>query len=148
MEPHRPDRRHRPGHHRGSATHHDPRQAASLREALDLLADPGSDDGPKLAAVAGLLADSRLLVVFDDFEQNLTAGGEAFLDPAIGEVITALADAAETGALLVTCRYPLPGPDRFLAQVPVPPLSPAELRRMFLRLPALRRPGRRRTSGC
>ena len=36
------------------------------------------------------------------------------------EVITALADAAETGALLVTCRYPLPGPDRFLAQMPGP----------------------------
>ena len=76
--------------------------------------------------------------MFDDFEQNLTPGGEAFLDPAIGEVITGLADAAETGALLVTCRYPLPGPDRFLAQVPIPPLSAAELRRMFLRLPALR----------
>ena len=53
-------------------------------------------------------------------------------------MITALADAAETGALLITCRYPLPGPDRFLAQIPVPPLSPAELRRLFLRLPALR----------
>ena len=44
----------------------------------------------------------------------------------------------EAGALLVTCRYPLPGPDRFLARIPVPPLSPAELRRLFLRLPALR----------
>ena len=64
--------------------------------------------------------------------------GTRFLDPAIDEVITALADAAETGALLVTCRYPLPGPDRFLAQIPIPPLSAAELRRMFLRLPALR----------
>ena len=53
-------------------------------------------------------------------------------------MITALADAAETGALLVTCRYPLPGPDRFLARIPVPALSAAELRRLFLRLPALR----------
>ena len=47
------------------------------------LADPGTDDGPKLAAVTGLLASQRLLVVFDDFEQNLTPGGDAFLDPAI-----------------------------------------------------------------
>ena len=116
----------------------DPAQADALRRVLVRLADPGTDDGPKLAAIIGLLASQRLLVVFDDFEQNLTPGGDAFLDPAIDEVITGLADAAETGALLVTCRYPLPGPDRFLVQVPIPPLSPAELRRLFLRLPALR----------
>jgi CHAT domain/TIR domain len=105
--------------------------------ALARLTDPGADDGPKLAVIAGLLASCRLLVVFDDFEQNLTPGGEAFLDPAIDEVITGLADSADTGALLLTCRYPLPGPDRFLAQVPIPALSGAELRRLFLRLPAL-----------
>jgi hypothetical protein len=115
----------------------DPARAAALREALARLADQGSDDGPKLAAIAGLLPSQRLLVVFDDFEQNLSPGGDAFLDPAIDEVITSLAESAETGALLVTCRYPLPGPDRFLTEVPVPALSGAELRRMFLRLPAL-----------
>jgi tetratricopeptide (TPR) repeat protein len=115
----------------------DPTQVAALRQARDRLTDPGSDDGPKLAVVAGLLASQRLLVVFDDFEQNLTPGGEAFLGPAIEEVITGLGDAADTGALLVTCRYPLPGPDLSLAQVRIPPLSAAELRRLFLRLPAL-----------
>jgi hypothetical protein len=109
----------------------------SLAAAAGLLADPGIDDGPKLAVIARLLKDCRLLLLFDDFEQNLTPGGQEFADPAAGEVITALADSAETGALLVTCRYPLPGPDLFLAEVPVPALSPAELRRMFLRLPAL-----------
>ena len=124
-----------------------PTRAAVLRNALDRLADPASDDGPKLAAVAHLLDSQRLLVVFDDFEQNLTPGGEAFLDPAIDEVITGLADAAGAGALLVTCRYPLPGPDRFLAPVPLPPLSAAELRRLFLRLPALAG-WTPRTSGC
>ncbi len=112
-------------------------QAALLRQAGALLTDQASDDGPKLNVVAALLARCRLLVVFDDFEQNLTPGGQDFLDPAMGEVISALADKAETGGLLVTCRYPLPGPDRFLAEVPVPGLSVAELRRMFLRLPAL-----------
>jgi hypothetical protein len=115
----------------------DSAQAALLRQAGALLTDPASDDGPKLNVVAALLARCRLLVVFDDFEQNLTPGGQDFLDPAIGEVITALADKAETGGLLVTCRYPLPGPDRFLAEVPIPGLSLSELRRMFLRLPAL-----------
>jgi tetratricopeptide (TPR) repeat protein len=104
---------------------------------LETLAGPG-DDGPKLAAVAGVLAEERLLVVFDDFEQNLTNGGGGFADPAFEEIFTALAEAAEAGAVLVTCRYPLPGPDRFLARIPVSALSPAELRRLFLRLPALR----------
>jgi len=41
-------------------------QAAMLRQAGGPLADPGRDDGPKLAAIAGLLWDCRLLVVFDD----------------------------------------------------------------------------------
>ena len=113
-------------------------EADALRTGAAWLADPGHDDGPKLAAITGLLKSHQLLLVFDDFEQNLTAGGDAFADPAVDEVITGLADAAETGGLLVTCRYPLPGPDRFLAQIPLPPLSGAELRRLFLRLPALR----------
>jgi len=65
---------------------------------------------------------------------GVTPGGEEFLDPAI----TRLADAADTGALLFTCRYPLPGTDRLLISAPIPALSGAELRRMFLRLPALR----------
>ena len=98
-------------------------EADALRAGAAWLADPGHDDGPKLAAITGLLKSHQLLVVFDDFEQNLTAGGDAFADPAVDEVITGLADAAETGALLITCRYPLPGPDRFLAQIPLPPLS-------------------------
>jgi len=109
----------------------------ALAAAAELLADPTIDDGPKLAVIVSLLKACRLLLLFDDFEQNLTPGGQDFLDPAAEEIITALSDAAETGALLVTCRYRLPGPDRFLAEIPVPALSPAELRRMFLRLPAL-----------
>jgi tetratricopeptide (TPR) repeat protein len=111
---------------------------AGLQAALALLTDPAVDDPLKLATITGLLDTERLLVVFDDFEQNLTPGGQDFLDPAIGEVLAGLADAASTGALLLTCRYPLPGPDLFLAGIALPPLSRAELRRLFLRLPALR----------
>ena len=40
--------------------------------------------------------------------------------------------------MLVTTRYPVPDGEPLLLEVPVPPLSPAELRRMFLRLSALR----------
>jgi hypothetical protein len=107
-------------------------------QAKQLLTDPASDDPPKLAAVAGLLARQKLLVVFDDFEQNLTAGGEDFLDLAFADQLTALAKAAGTGALLITSRYPVPGPDRYLTRIELPSLSAAELRRMFLRMPALR----------
>jgi tetratricopeptide (TPR) repeat protein/cellulose biosynthesis protein BcsQ len=95
------------------------------------------DDGLKVAIIRQLLNSERLLLVFDDFEQNLAVGGEAFLDPALDEIIAELADAATTGKLLITSRYPLPGPDLFLAQIALPPLSPAELRRLFLRLPAI-----------
>ena len=117
-----------------------PRRAGSpdLSRYLEVLAHPEIDDVPKLAVIARVLRDHRLLLVLDDFEQNLTPGGGAFLDAPAGDAVTALAEAAEAGALLVTCRYPLPGEDRFLVPVAVPPLSPAELRRMFLRLPALR----------
>ena len=114
----------------------DPTRAAARRGFLDRLTESG-DDGPKLAAIADMLTSQPLLVVFDDFEQNLTTGGEAFLDSSVDEVITRLAETAGKGALLITCRYPLPGPDRFLVQVPIPALSPAELRRLFLRLPAV-----------
>ena len=115
----------------------DSTRATELRAALDWLTAPG-DDGPKLAVIAELLANQKLLVVFDDFDPNLAPGGEAFADPAFDEIITALAEAAETGALLITSRYRLPGQDRFLAHIPVPAMSPAELQRLFLRLPALR----------
>jgi len=76
-------------------------------------------------------------VVFDDFEQNLTSGGAQFTSPAASEALATLAGAARAGKLLITCRYPLPGPDLFLAQIPLPALSASELRRLFLRLPAL-----------
>ena len=117
-----------------------PRHASSpaLSRYLDLLADPQVDDIPKLAVIARILRDHQLMLVLDDFEQNLTVGGGSFLDPPVDDAVTALAEAAEAGALLVTCRYPLPGETRFLVPVAIPPLSPAELRRMFLRLPALR----------
>jgi hypothetical protein len=47
--------------------------------------------------VAGLLKVCQLVLVFDDFEQNLAPGGQEFLDPAVGDVLTVLADAAEAG---------------------------------------------------
>src|ERR1017187_10336415 len=117
VEPHRTDHRDGQSDRRDRTSLGRSRTASCTIPVRELLADPGSDDGLKLAAVAALLTVCRLLVVFDDFEQNLTSGGHGFLDPVIDDVITDLADAAQTGALLITSRYPLPGPDRFLADV-------------------------------
>ena len=108
-----------------------------LREALTRLTSPDDDNGARLAVINQLLANEQLLLAFDDFEQNLTGDGSAFLDATTEQAITAFADAAEVGVLLLTSRYTLPGPDRFLVEVPVSPLTAMELRRLFLRLPAL-----------
>ena len=110
---------------------------AELAEAATALTGEEVADEGKLDLVEQLLSQLPLLLVLDDFEQNLTPGGSAFKDPTFEAVLTDLTDAALAGAFLVTCRYPIPGEDRALISVPVPPLSPAELRRFFLRLPGL-----------
>lgn len=105
----------------------------ALRPVADALARDG--DGQVLEHIHRLLAGSRLLLLFDDFEQNLTRpGGAAFLDPGFAEQFSQLCRVAATGRLLVTCRYPIPGG---LTEVGLTPLSPAELQRMFLRLPQI-----------
>ncbi|MGI5238930.1 CHAT domain-containing protein [Dactylosporangium sp. CA-139066] len=108
---------------------------ADLAAAGVDLGDGGETEAP--AAIAEALRTRRVLLVFDDFEQNLTVGGGDFLDPGFGEVFAALAAAAERGKILVTSRYPVPG-EPPLARVEVPPLSDAELRRLLLRMPGLR----------
>ena len=110
----------------------------ALAEPARLLRSGAVRDTVKVEVVRQLLGQVPLLLVFDDFEQNLTAGGAAFIDPAFDDLFTGWCDGAEVGSILVTCRYPLPDDDRYLVRVPVPPLSPAELRRLLLRLPALR----------
>ncbi|MEV8505490.1 CHAT domain-containing protein [Actinoplanes sp. NPDC051475] len=103
-----------------------------------VLASPDVPDTAKTGLVRQVLQVAPVVLVFDDFEQNLSPGGAAFLDPAFDEVFTGWCEAADTAVILVTCRYPLPGDDRYLVPVQVGPLSPAELRRLLLRLPALR----------
>ncbi|MGH3980352.1 MAG: hypothetical protein ACRDRZ_15330, partial [Pseudonocardiaceae bacterium] len=113
-------------------------EAPKLADVAARLRDQGLDDPRKLELIRHLLATQRLLLVFDDFEQNLyRPGGESFLDPTVQDALTALCDNAQVGALLVTSRHPLPG-FHDLVEIPVPPLSPSELGRLFLRPPALR----------
>jgi tetratricopeptide (TPR) repeat protein len=94
-------------------------------------------DQVRLAQLQALLANHRLLLVLDNFEDNLTLGGGGFLDEGTGFILGALLRAARRGKVLITSRYPLPGFGDWLAQVPLGPLSPAETRKLFYRLPAL-----------
>jgi tetratricopeptide (TPR) repeat protein len=114
------------------------RAAEASDPVAEALVSTAVEDTCKADYIRELLARVPLLLVFDDFEHNLTPGGAAFADPGFGELLTDWCEAAEAGAVLITCRYPLPDDDRYLIRIPVPPMSPAELRRLFLRLPALR----------
>lgn len=106
----------------------------ALRQAAQALAE--SNDNRRMAALHRVLAEGRVLLLFDDFEQNLLPGGADFLDPGFRQQFSRLCRVARTGRVLVTCRYPIPG-NHGLAEVALRPLSTTELQRMFLRLPQL-----------
>jgi tetratricopeptide (TPR) repeat protein len=112
---------------------------ASVAAALppSPLTDPEVGQDTKLSLVFDALRHTRLLVLFDDFEQNLAPDG-TFTDPGFAELFGALCDTTDAGRILVTCRYPIAGTKRALLRIDMPPLSPAESRRLFLRLPAIR----------
>ena len=111
---------------------------ARLADTRATLTASKVDDTTKLGVICELLRRERLLLLFDDFEQNLTTGGDAYRDPGLADVMKVLYEAADTGRLLVTSRYPLPDSDAYLLRIDVPPLSPSELGRLLLRLPELR----------
>ncbi|WP_149262445.1 CHAT domain-containing protein, partial [Actinomadura sp. K4S16] len=112
------------------------RGETGFEQAVQVLTDPGVEDTGKVAIIGQVLRQVPLLVVFDDFEQNLTDDGTAFTDPGFADIFTAMCEQAQRGKILVTCRYPLPDMS-LLHQVALPPLSTAELRRMLLRMPKL-----------
>jgi tetratricopeptide (TPR) repeat protein len=114
--------------------HAPPDVAADARS----LADNDLDDKSRLDLLCGLLQRARLLLVLDNFEDNLAPGGLAFLDDAVRDLLGQLAARAQHGRLLVTCRYPLPGLEDELHHQPVPPLSPAEVRKLLWRLESLK----------
>jgi hypothetical protein len=111
---------------------HDP--DSNLAKAL---LDQNLPDPARAQLLARALAEHPVLLVLDDFEQNLTVGGDGFLDPDTADALRTLAGQAHTGRLLLTCRYKLPGLEAAFRHIAVPPLSPAETRKKLLRLTAL-----------
>ena len=118
------------------------RVAAQLPPSSELAQALGTQGIPELLKFEYLkksLAESRVVLVLDDFEQNLTTGGGQFRSPDVEAFVGELAQEAREGRLLITSRYPVPGLDAELHHVPLGPLSRAETRKLLLRLPALRR---------
>ena len=108
-----------------------------LKELAQVLMQENLDDRLKLQAISMALAEHLILLVLDDFEQNLTLGGAAFRDQAAVEYLRQLAQNCRRGRLLITCRYPVPGMEAYLEHIQLGRLSDAEIRKLLLRLPAL-----------
>ena len=113
-----------------------------------LLLSAKLDDGARFHLVGQVLAEAPVVLVLDDFEQNLTVGGGVFLDPDVRRYFGLLAQNASRGRLLLTCRYPVPGMEADLQEVPIGPLSPAEARKLVQRCPAEGTRTRRDRSGA
>jgi TIR domain-containing protein/CHAT domain-containing protein/AAA ATPase-like protein len=95
------------------------------------------DDRERPMLLAKVLAQEPVLLVLDDFEQNLTDGGGAFRDPDVAAQLRSLAEQAQRGRLLLTYRYPVPDTADLFRGISVGPLSAAETRKKLLRLPGL-----------
>ncbi|MEM1182395.1 MAG: TIR domain-containing protein, partial [Acidobacteriota bacterium] len=106
-------------------------------ELAEKLAGGASTDQDRFRNAVALLGSRKILLALDDFEQNLTGDGSAFIQPEIADQLRQLVQAASQGRVLVTCRYPVPGFTPYLEPVPLGPLNFARTRRLVRRLPAL-----------
>ncbi|MGW6933505.1 CHAT domain-containing protein [Lentzea sp. NPDC054927] len=104
---------------------------------IPALRDDRPDD-EKFSLVLAALRECRLVILFDDFEQNLTTDGE-FTDLGFAEIFERLCDSVGEGRLLLTSRYPVADAELTLLRVELSALSSAELSRLVLRMPALRK---------
>jgi tetratricopeptide (TPR) repeat protein len=109
-----------------------------LQPLAGALLSPQLADVQRFLVVAKALAEHRVLLVLDDFEQNLGPGGGAFLDADTATFLGLLVQNARRGRLLITCRYPVPGFEDVLEPVALGPLSDAESRKLLMRLESLR----------
>jgi hypothetical protein len=96
-----------------------------VRDALDRLDDPAAgrlvaglgepaDDELRLGRLSRALADHRVLLVLDNFEDNFVLGGGSYLEPATEAVMGWLLAGAGRGRLLITSQHPVPDTPAFL----------------------------------
>ncbi|MGH8887246.1 MAG: ATP-binding protein [Egibacteraceae bacterium] len=79
--------------------------AGQLRSQLQA----AGDDRSRLGLLERALRRDPLVLVFDNFEDNLDTGGRGWSEEGTAAVFGRLVDACQVGKLLLTCRYPLPG---------------------------------------
>ncbi|HYI07924.1 MAG TPA: tetratricopeptide repeat protein [Thermoanaerobaculia bacterium] len=112
---------------------------AELRKRANVLTSDDLDERVCFQLLCKTLAEDSVLLVLDDFEQNLPVGGGTYLNADVGFFLETLASSALRGRLLITCRYPVPNAEAWLREIAVGPLSDAETRKLVQRLPGLRR---------
>ncbi len=108
-----------------------------LKEIARALAE-NAPDQVRLQLISALLSQHDVLLVLDNFEDNLNLKTREFLDPATAGVIQLLYRSAQRGKIIITCRYPVPDTGDWLATEEPGPLSPAQTGKLMLRLSALR----------
>jgi tetratricopeptide (TPR) repeat protein len=107
-----------------------------LRRALAI---DCQDDNQRLTQLKVLLAEHRVLLVLDNFEDNLTLAGDAFRDPLLTQrQVLAVIAAARRGRVLITSRYPVPGTEDLLAREELGALTDAQTRKLLWRHETLR----------
>ena len=112
------------------------------RQLADLLLNESLDDKLRFQFILNAMQQYRVLLVLDDFEQNLDIEGRQFNDTSIVSFLKMMIEGSVEGRFLITSRYPLPGFDNLLKNLPVGPLSNSQVRKLLLRLPALQRENR------
>ena len=75
--------------------------------------------------------------MFDDFEQNLKIGGDDFDNPDLRSLLEDILASVKRGRIVVTSRYPVTELSNYLSRIEINPLSHAETRKLFLRLPRI-----------
>ena len=118
---------------------------------LRALAAPDQEEKALLGQLCELLLRERLLLVLDNFEDNLSqleggvpetlatsASRSARLPSGQQKILSALLDSAQRGAVLITCRYPLEELKDDLATLSVGPLGEPAIRQLVWRLEGLR----------
>ena len=107
------------------------------RRLAGQLGEKDADDGVRVSRLSRALRDHRLLLVLDNFEDNLVPGGGEFTEPATGALLDALLRGAVAGRILITSRYPVPGDEPSLRRIDVVSLRSQQGRKLLLRLPGL-----------
>jgi tetratricopeptide (TPR) repeat protein len=110
----------------------------SIRQIAGMLVEPTQQDQVRIQLLGQLLAAFPVLLVLDNFEDNLTLAGTSFLDSSTGPVLEALFRSCNRGKILVTSRYPVPRSESWLVPLPLGPLSPAQTRKLLYRLTELK----------